>query len=339
MDRVVAVVGTTPILWSEVLEVINQRRAQGMPIPDDSAAQVTLARQVVGEIVDEEILVQKARGDTTVVVADADLAATVDQQIKRLRESLKSDAEYSQALKSGGFGNQEEYRRWLTDQARRRALSQKLIQHLNQTGKMIQVAVTEDEITEAFEKNRAQLPKRPASITFRQIVIATAPTQKAKDAARAKAESLLVEISHGGDFESIAKRESMDPGSKEQGGDLGWNRRSVMVKAFDDMMFSLPPGTVSPVVETTYGYHIIKVDRVKPAEVKVAGISSSSLPTTRPMRAAPPCWPTLSSRRGRLAPHTTHSWQNSMIATSCRGVWIPFHASNCPSRTRRRSRT
>lgn len=272
MDRVVAVVGTTPILWSEVLEVINQRRAQGMPIPDDSAAQVALARQVVGEIVDEEILVQKARGDTTVVVADADLAATVDQQIKRLRESLKSDAEYSQALKSGGFGNQEEYRRWLTDQARRRALSQKLIQHLNQTGKMIQVAVTEDEITEAFEKNRAQLPKRPASITFRQIVIATAPTQKAKDAARAKAESLLVEISHGGDFESIAKRESMDPGSKEQGGDLGWNRRDQMVKAFDDVMFSLPPGAVSSVVETAYGYHIIKVDRVKPAEVKARHI-------------------------------------------------------------------
>ncbi|MFN8573924.1 MAG: peptidylprolyl isomerase [Gemmatimonadaceae bacterium] len=272
MDRVVAVVGTTPILWSEVLEVINQRRAQGMTIPDDSTAQVVLARQVVGEIVDEEILVQKARGDTTVVVADADLAATVDQQIKRLRESLKSDAEYTQALKSGGFGNQEEYRRWLTDQARRRALSQKLIQHLNQTGKMIQVAVTEDEITEAFEKNRAQLPKRPASITFRQIVLATAPTQKAKDVARAKAESLLVEISRGGDFESIAKRESMDPGSKDQGGDLGWNRRDQMVKAFDNMMFSLPPGSVSPVVETAYGYHIIKVDRVKPAEVKARHI-------------------------------------------------------------------
>ena len=272
MDRIVAVVGTTPLLWSEVLEVINQRRAQGIAIPEDSLGMIALARQVVGDMVDEEILVHKALGDTTIVIADADLATTVDQQMKRLHDQFKSDPEFVQALKTGGFGNQEEYKRWLTDQARRRALSQKLVQHLTQTGKMIAVAVTETEITEAFEKNRTQLPKRPATLTFRQIVIATSPTLKSKDVARIKAESLSAEINRGGDFASIAKRESMDPGSKDQGGDLGWNRRGVMVQAFDQMMFALNPGQVSPVVETTYGYHIIKVDRVKPSEVKARHI-------------------------------------------------------------------
>jgi peptidyl-prolyl cis-trans isomerase SurA len=272
MDRIVAVVGTTPLLWSEVLEVINQRRAQGIQIPEDSLGMIGLARQVVNDMVDEEILVQKARNDTSVVVADADLTATVDQQMKRLHDQFKSDQEFVQALKAGGFGNQEEYKRWLTDQARRRALSQKLIQRLTQTGKMISVAVTESEITEAFEKNRTQLPKRPATLTFRQIVIATAPTLKSKEVARVKAESLHAEINRGGDFASIAKRESQDPGSKEQGGDLGWNRRAVMVPAFDQMMFSMSPGQVSPLVETTYGYHIIKVDRVKPSEVKARHI-------------------------------------------------------------------
>lgn len=272
MDRIVAVVGSTPLLWSEVLEVINQRRAQGAQIPEDSLGMITLARQVVSDLVDEEILVQRARGDTSIVVADADVATTVDQQMKKLRENFKTDAEFVQALKSGGFGNQEEYRRWLSDQARRRALSQKLIQHLQQSGKMISAAVTESEITEAFEKNRTQLPKRPATLTFRQIVIATTPTAKAKELARAKAESLLAEINRGGDFANIAKRESMDPGSKEQGGDLGWNRRGVMVQAFDQMMFALNPGQVSPVVETSYGYHIIKVERVKPSEVKARHI-------------------------------------------------------------------
>lgn len=272
MDRIVAVVGTTPLLWSEVLEVINQRRAQGAQIPEDSLGMITLAKQVVSDLVDEEILVQRARGDTTIAVADADLTATVDQQMKRLRENFKTDPEFVQALKAGGFGNQEEYRRWLTDQARRRALSQKLIQHMQQSGKMIAAAVSENEITEAFEKNRTQLPKRPSTLTFRQIVIATAPTAKAKELARTKAESLLAEINRGGDFANIAKRESMDPGSREQGGDLGWNRRDQMVKAFDQMMFALNPGQVSPLVETTYGFHIIKVDRVKPSEVKARHI-------------------------------------------------------------------
>jgi parvulin-like peptidyl-prolyl isomerase len=94
----------------------------------------------------------------------------------------------------------------------------------------------------------------------------------AKAAARAKAESLLTEIGKGGDFEKIAKRESMDPGSKELGGDLGWNRRGQMVPEFDRMMFALPPGQVSPIVETVFGYHIIRVDRAQPAEVKARHI-------------------------------------------------------------------
>ena len=83
---------------------------------------------------------------------------------------------------------------------------------------------------------------------------------------------MLVEIRKGGDFEQIAKRESMDPGSKELGGDLGWNRRGQMVPEFDRMMFALPPGQVSPIVETVFGYHIIRVDRVQAAEVKARHI-------------------------------------------------------------------
>lgn len=64
----------------------------------------------------------------------------------------------------------------------------------------------------------------------------------------------------------------MDQGTKEQGGDLGWNRRGNMVPQFDRWMFALPPGQLSPVIETVFGFHIIRVDRVKPAEVKASHI-------------------------------------------------------------------
>jgi len=84
---------------------------------------------------------------------------------------------------------------------------------------------------------------------------------------------LLVEIRKGGDFEQIAKRESMDPGTKALGGDLGWNRRgSGLVPEFEAVMFALRPGDVSPVIETPFGYHIIRVDRVQSAEVKARHI-------------------------------------------------------------------
>ncbi|MGH7648958.1 MAG: peptidylprolyl isomerase [Gemmatimonadaceae bacterium] len=60
----------------------------------------------------------------------------------------------------------------------------------------------------------------------------------------------------------------MDATTKDQGGDLGWHRRGEFVPNFDQMYFALPPGQVSPIVKTVFGYHIIKVDRVQPAEVK-----------------------------------------------------------------------
>lgn len=272
VDRVVAVVGVYPILWSDVLEELSQRRAGGLQVPEDSIAQLALARSIVDEMVDVEVMVQRARTDTSITVADADLTTTVEQQMKRLRDQFKSEPELAQALKGGGFGSVEEYRRWLTEQARRRALQERLVSKMKQDGKMITVAVSEEEITEAFNRERAQLPKRPATVTFRQIVVPTQASAAEKKVAYARAESLYTDLTTGGDFEKIAKRFSEDSGSAVQGGDLGWSRRGQMVPAFDQMMFLLPPGQISPIVETQFGYHIIRVDRVQPAERKARHI-------------------------------------------------------------------
>ena len=267
VDRVVAVVGTHPILLSDAFELVNVKRAQGLALPTDVAGQAELLKSVVNELVDEEVMVQFAKSEK-IEVTDADVADQVEQQVKRVREQFKSEAEYREELKRAGFGTPEEYRRGLNDQARRTMLFQRGLQKLREQGKVLPVSISEAEVSESFEKNRATLPKRPATVTFRQIVVAPQPSLSARGAARAKAESLLVEIRKGGDFEQIARRESMDPGSKELGGDLGWNRRGQMVPEFDRMMFALPPGQVSPVVETVFGYHILRVDRVQPAEVK-----------------------------------------------------------------------
>jgi peptidyl-prolyl cis-trans isomerase SurA len=271
LDRVIAVVGTHPILESEVEEIINQRRAQGMAVPTDSAGRVKLYKQVIDELIDAEVLVMKAR-DEKIEVADADVAQTVDQQVKRLRSQFRTETEYQSALKGGGFGNAEEYKRWLTDQARRGALQQRLIQKLRQDGKIPAVPVSEEDINTAFTEKQGTLPKRPSTVTFRQVILPVVPSDTARARARAKADSLLVELRKGGDFEQVAKRESMDPASKELGGDLGWNRRDSMVEPFNTVMFSVAPGQTSNVFETVYGFHILRVDRVRAGEVKARHI-------------------------------------------------------------------
>jgi peptidyl-prolyl cis-trans isomerase SurA len=271
IDRVVAIVGDRPILLSEVREMLQQQRAQGLQLPTDTAGQNALARQIIDQIVDEEVLVQKAELEK-VEVGDADLLNPVDQRYRELRRQFKSDAEFQQVLRSGGFGNTEEYRRWLMDQARRNEMVKKLIAKLRESGKLVQVSIGDEEVNEAFEKNRGQLPKRPPTVTFRQIIVTPQASAAAKAAAKAKAESLLVDLKKGGDFELLAKRESMDSVSRVNGGDLGWNRRSEMVPAFEYWMFRLAPGQLSPVVETQFGFHIIRVDRARPGEVKARHI-------------------------------------------------------------------
>jgi parvulin-like peptidyl-prolyl isomerase len=77
---------------------------------------------------------------------------------------------------------------------------------------------------------------------------------------RTKAEGILQRVRAGEDFAALAQQFSTDPGSKTQGGDLGWFGRGVMVKPFEDAAFALKPGEVSGLVESPFGYHIIKLD-------------------------------------------------------------------------------
>jgi peptidyl-prolyl cis-trans isomerase SurA len=267
IDGVVAIVGDQPILRSQVEEQIGTMQTQGAKLPTDSAGQAALVHQIITQLIDEELLVQQAKAEK-IQVGDNELSADVDRQVSTIRGRFASDAEFRSQLRAAGFGTPDEYRRWLIDQARRQKLQAKLFDKLRSEGKLSPAPVSEAEVDSFFQASKAQIPRLPATVTYRQIVITPKPSAKEDSAALAKAESILAEIRKGGDFAQIAKRESMDPGSKELGGDLGWHRRGEFVPAFDRMYFALGPGQVSPIVKTTFGYHIIKVDRVQPAEVK-----------------------------------------------------------------------
>jgi peptidyl-prolyl cis-trans isomerase SurA len=267
VDGVVAVVGTTPILRSDVEERLAQARAAGQKMPEDSASQQAMLRSILDAIIDEELLVQKAK-EEKVEVSDNDVNADVDKRMQTIRTRFTTEKEFRDELKKSGFGTVDEFRRWLTDQSRRSQLQQKLFEKLRTDGKITPAAVSNAEVDEFFNKNSSQLQKLPATVTLRQIVVSPKPTPRQDSLALAKAESLYVEISKGGDFEQIAKRESMDPSTKELGGDLGWRRRGDFVPEFDRVYFALRPGVVSPPIKTVFGYHLIRVDRVQPAEVK-----------------------------------------------------------------------
>jgi peptidyl-prolyl cis-trans isomerase SurA len=272
VDRVVAVVGNRPVLASQVDEEIFSRQSQGLRLPTDPEGIRGVRHEIVSSIIDEELLVQQAQRDTSITVTDEEIASGVEEQVRKVRGNFNSEMDYASELKKAGFQTPEEYRRWLTDQQRRAAFQNRLIEKLRNEGKLKTVAPTEKEMKQFFEDQKATLGTRPATISFRQIVVSPSPSDAAKARTKAQADSIVLELRRGADFATAARRFSQDPGSKEQGGSLNWFRRGVMVPEFERVAFALKPGVVSDPVGSPFGYHIIQVERIQPAEVQARHI-------------------------------------------------------------------
>ena len=134
--------------------------------------------------------------------------------------------------------------------------------------------VTEEEVQQFYNDNADKFKgneERRASHIL--IGFGVNPTPAAKEEARKKAEQVLEEVRKDSDqFAELAKKYSQDPGSAANGGDLGMFGRGVMVKAFDDAVFSMIPGAVSDLVESEFGYHIIKLTEISGEAQSLASV-------------------------------------------------------------------
>ena len=125
-----------------------------------------------------------------------------------------------------------------------------------------------DKDYEAYYEAHKKEFENPEMVRARHILVAVKPdaTPEQKEAAKKKAEEIQAKAKAGEDFAKLASENSDDPGSKAKGGDLGFFTTGSMVGKFEQAAFALKPGEVSGVVETEFGYHIIKQEERKPAE-------------------------------------------------------------------------
>ncbi|MFM8780106.1 MAG: peptidylprolyl isomerase, partial [Gemmatimonadota bacterium] len=232
---------------------------------------VTLAREFLNSIIDKEVLIAVAK-EYKIEVTEVDVAAAVDQQVDGARKQFQSEQQFRQALQQEGFGTPEEYRKKAIESAIRDEQQRRAIDSLRAKGRLAPANITEREVEEAFQRLKRELPPRPELVAFRQVVVEPTPSAASVERARSLADSLRLALEAGADFDSLARRFSEDPGSAVRGGDLDWQRRGVMVPEFERMMFALQPNRISPLVKTTYGFHVIRVDRVRAAEVRARHI-------------------------------------------------------------------
>jgi parvulin-like peptidyl-prolyl isomerase len=279
LDAVVAMVGTTPItvydIEARLRDSIGAFMARRVSMPDRTM-QLAMARAALNDIVDEEILLLQAN-EAKIEVSDAEVQRWGDAFMKDQASKFPSQSAFREALVQGGYGTPEEYRRTMAALYKRGQTIQLYVRQLAQEKKLPPVVIPESQVHAEFERWKAAgLPQRPATVSWRQMVIAPTASAVEKAAARAKIDSLRAEIKAGGDFERIAKRESMDAATKELGGDLGWRKRGDLPVELERLLFgitAIKQGEVSPVVESPYGFHLLRIDRSNPpAEVKVRQI-------------------------------------------------------------------
>lgn len=270
VDRVIAVVGDTALLLSDLQAAVQQQQAAGRQIPQEPAQFQRFMQEILDERINSLLLVEAAR-DAGLTIPDDQLDRAVDGQIAQVLRSFGgSQARLEAALEQDGM-TMTQYREILRhqfhdDQLMRMYMGQRMRARARPV-------ISEDEIRAAFETQRERLGMRPPTITFRQVLVSPEPSDSADAAARERAEEVYRELQDGGDWEVLARRFSDDPGSREEGGDLGWVRQGEgLVQQFERMAFSIRPGMISPIFRSDFGYHVLQVRRAQGAERQVRHI-------------------------------------------------------------------
>ncbi len=248
--NVVMTVNGTPITQSEI-DMTAGGLAQQMAQRGQKAGRDQLLKMATREVVDETLMVQAA----TKQGLKPDTAA-VDQRMQRLIKRAGSRKKLDGMLAANGL---------TYDQYRQAMLDANLVQQFIRTKIAPTAKVTEADAKAFYDKN-PQFFKHPAQVRARHILFTVKPnaTPAEKKAAKAKAVAARQRALKGEDFAKLAKELSQGPSAKN-GGDLGYFTKNQMVKPFADAAFALKPGQISDVVETRFGYHVIKVEDRRPA--------------------------------------------------------------------------
>lgn len=129
--------------------------------------------------------------------------------------------------------------------------------------------ISDADVEAYYNQHKSQYEVKE-QVKVRHILVAVPQGADAKtdQAAKAKADDLLKQIKNGGNFADLASKNSDDPGSKTQGGELGWLDRGRTVPEFDKTAFSLNAGQISDVIKTQFGYHILQVEEKKTAHLR-----------------------------------------------------------------------
>ena len=244
IDKTVATVGGETILLSDIEEEVKQRRASGLSSDRDARC------EILESMMESKIFLMQARLDSLTVNTDM-VDGNLSQRIDWFRTQLGGDEEMENYFGKPLYKLRQEWKKLLEEQS---LTEQERYQVASKIPEVTPYDVKQYMDTTAKE----DLPVVPQKYQMSQICIYP-DRAAAAVAVKDKLLSLRERIMNGEKFSTLARIYSEDPGSARRGGELGMASKSIFWPAFSDAAMALRPGSISQIVETPDGYHIIEV--------------------------------------------------------------------------------
>lgn len=246
LDKVVAQVGGEVILWSDVEEYYGYQKASYGELPEGTRC------FIMDNLMLKALLVNEAKSDTTVVIADAEVEDQLNRRIDEILYRMNGDVSFF-----------EEYYGKTVNEVKtdmREDLHDQMLTERMQSKIMSDIKITPAEVKDFFERiPKDSLPYFQSEVEISEIIMNPEINAEERQKANDKLEDLKKRYEEGEDFGYLAKNFSDDPGSARLSGELGWQKRGAFVQQFEEAAYRLDINEISPIVESPFGFHLIQM--------------------------------------------------------------------------------
>ena len=258
IDKIEAIVGSEMILTSEIESQYLQYLSQGYTKSDNVKC------KIIDDLLFQNLLVHHGKLDSNIVVNNEDVINELSKRISYFEQQLGSIEKVELYFKKSIDLIKQE----LTNIVKNQLYSQKMQSSITNN-----IKVTPAEVKFYFSKLKFdEIPFVDEQIELKQIVIKPKISNEQKDLIREKLNKFRNRVYNGEDFKVLAALYSDDPGTSNNGGELGFMNRGQLVAEFERAAFKLNDKEISEVIETKYGFHIIQMISRRGEEINVRHI-------------------------------------------------------------------